>query len=378
MQTEPAARGASALDLEWRAFLTGKTKIAEARELTQPHLPQAATVSAPPPPGPLHISTKTKIVYLDDVIALDETFWNIKVSPYATTDDCVLKKQMKATCTTPADSDALVTTLKAMECATHTALKGAQDEVTLERPYIAKVNIGICKKDLITSRNKPATGAFYNSFMLVLRVDAEGKYNEVNLKVFNTGKVSFPGKLSPALLDRALDVLCSLLTAARGLRTRHLPESIETVLINSNFNCGFYIDRPALADILKYEYGFYVSYDPCSYPGIQCKYFMTSSGKMGNGVCSCTDSCAGKRGAARKGRCKEVSFMVFRTGSVLIVGHVSEEALRELYETLSGILAGCYDRIRVPGDPVDRSSRRVRNKPRRRTIMTRPRSPPPA
>lgn len=378
MMTEPAAGGAHTLDLEWRAFLSGKTHTTVARELTQPQLPQAATVCTPPPPGPLHISTKTKIVYLDGAVALDETFWNIPVSAYATTGDCVLKKQMKATCTSPADSAKFVATLGAMDCASHTAIKGSPDEATAERPYVAKVNVGVCKKDLITSRNRPATLAFYNSFMLVLRVDAEDKYNEVNLKVFNTGKVSFPGMLSPALLERALEVLCSVLTAARARLTRHLPESIDTVLINSNFNCGFYIDRSALADILNYEYGFYVSYDPCSYPGIQSKYFMTPSGEMGNGVCSCKESCAGKRGAARKGRCKEVSFMVFRTGSVLIVGHVSEEALRELYKTLSGIIAKCYDRIRVPGDPLDRSSRRVRRKPRKITIVTTPRSPTPA
>ena len=44
------------------------------------------------------------------------------------------------------------------------------------------------------------------------------------------------------------------------------------VLINSNFNCGFNIKRDVLYKILKYEYNIPTIYDPCMYPGIQCKY----------------------------------------------------------------------------------------------------------
>ena len=41
--------------------------------------------------------------------------------------------------------------------------------------------------------------------------------------------------------------------------------TINTVLVNSNFNCGFYINRDKLADILKTKYNIHVYYDSCSY-----------------------------------------------------------------------------------------------------------------
>ena len=56
-------------------------------------------------------------------------------------------------------------------------------------------------------------------------------------------------------------------------------DDIETVLINSNFSCNYYIDRDILAHRLKYEYNIHVVYDPCSYPGIQCKFYYNEADK---------------------------------------------------------------------------------------------------
>ena len=87
--------------------------------------------------------------------------------------------------------------------------------------------------------------------------------------------------------------------------------TIETVMINSNFNCGFYINRDVLYNILKFKYELNVGYDPCAYPGIQCKYTQKNY---------------------------SLSFMIFRTGSVLIVGKCNEDQLYESYEYIKNIL----------------------------------------
>ena len=55
---------------------------------------------------------------------------------------------------------------------------------------------------------------------------------------------------------------------------------IETVLINSNFTCGYYIDRNKLYHILKFTYGINSAYDPCSYPGIQCEFYYNVNSKI--------------------------------------------------------------------------------------------------
>ena len=69
-----------------------------------------------------------------------------------------------------------------------------------------------------------------------------------------------------------------------------MEDKLETVLINSNFNCNFYIIRNKLHHILKYNYNIHSLFDPCSYPGIQCKFFCNKENKHNNGVCCCKEN----------------------------------------------------------------------------------------
>ena len=54
---------------------------------------------------------------------------------------------------------------------------------------VRKINIGLCEKD-ITSQRCKKKGAFYNCFVLILRLfdEDQQKYKETHVKVFNTGK----------------------------------------------------------------------------------------------------------------------------------------------------------------------------------------------
>ena len=98
-----------------------------------------------------------------------------------------------------------------------------------------------------------------------------------------------------------------------------LPETSETVLINSNFRCGYFIDREKMYNILKYKYNINTTYDACSYPGIQCKYLLENN--------------------------LTISFMIFRTGSVLIVGKCNEKILNVIYTFLKKIFHEEYHNI---------------------------------
>jgi hypothetical protein len=115
--------------------------------------------------------------------------------------------------------------------------------------------------------------------------------------------------------------------------------STETVLINSNFNCGFFINREAFYDILKFKYNIQSIYDPCSYPGIQCKFYYNPDTGLQNG-CQISEE--------NKHLFKDVmvvSFMIFRTGSVLIVGRCDENVLMIIYEYLKIIFINEFKNI---------------------------------
>ena len=105
----------------------------------------------------------------------------------------------------------------------------------------------------------------------------------------------------------------------------------DTVLINSNFNCGFFINRENLFDILKTKYNIQCIYDPCSYPGIQCKFYYDKTKSIQNGVREYENIEKNKSIVV-------ISFMIFRTGSILIVGMCEEDVLDEVYVIIKNML----------------------------------------
>ena len=142
-------------------------------------------------------------------------------------------------------------------------------------------------------------------------------------------------------------------------------------MINSNFNCGYFIDRTKLYNLLKYEYKIHSLYDPCSYPGIQCKFYYNKSNHKNNGICCCSNKCyniSKKDKKLIKDACIEISFMIFRTGSVLIVGHCDVDTLMIVYNYLKNILTKEYLNIYQPGIFEKKIKNKV-NKIRKKTIL---------
>jgi hypothetical protein len=287
----------------------------------------------------IYISTKTKIAYLNTPIDLKQIFWQVPVIPYAKPSNGVIKKQMKFNSTTLEELLFIQDKLK--------------DETYFEEHVIThidnpagrikfkdtrKISIGVSKKDLLSYRCKKKS-AFYNCFVLILRMRVENTFKEFHVKVFNTGKLEIPGVQSETtfefILSQILDTLQPYVTETLGYKDN----SNETVLINSNFNCGFFINRESLYDILKFKYNIQSIYDPCSYPGIQCKFYYNPEVDLQIG---CQISEENKK---LYSNISEVSFMIFRTGSVLIVGRCDENVLMIIYEFLKIILNNEYKNI---------------------------------
>jgi hypothetical protein len=132
---------------------------------------------------------------------------------------------------------------------------------------------------------------------------------------------------------------------------KYKEESCETVLINSNFNCGFFINREVFYDILKVKYNIQAIFDPCSYPGIQCKFYYNPE------VGIQTGSQISEQNKHLYKNIKKVSFMIFRTGSVLIVGKCDESVLTIIYQFLTQVLQDEYKNIsqKNPNKPVSQS-----------------------
>lgn len=311
----------------------------------------------------IYISTKTKIAYLNQAIDLNTLFWKIKILFYHEVAEGIIKKQMKFICNDKTELVDLQGKLIGSSYLDELVLTSIEnpDSERIKFKDVRKVSIGISKKDILSYRCKKKS-AFYNCFVLIMRVLHNDHYHEIHIKVFNTGKLEIPGIKNNDIMVKVLDRLVEMFQPHVPTEIGWSPE-IHTVLINSNFNCGFYINRARLFEVIQFKYKIASVYDPCSYPGIQCKFYynlnLSNDEQTGQSPPELTDNF------------KKVSFMIFRTGSVLIVGKCDESELYAIYEFLKKLLRFEYAYIAENSDPIAVKVERPK-KQRKRLITLKP------
>jgi|UniRef100_A0A6C0CYB7 hypothetical protein len=302
----------------------------------------------------IYISTKTKISYLNNNnINIKDIFWKIPILNYSIPKNGVIKKQIKYSSTSPEEVQYIEEQLKDITCYEEQIIEHIENpEGRIKYKDQRKISIGVCKKDLLSYRSKKKR-AFFNCFVLILRIMDKNEFKEMHVKVFNTGKLEIPGIQTEEMLSKLLNSLIDVLKPFLGDDLSYDSSKTETVLINSNFNCGYYIDRDKLHDILKYKYRINSNFDACSYPGIQSKFYYdkTVTGEQDGQQPKHKDY-------------YEVSFMIFRTGSVLVVGRCDELSLEYIYRFLKNILENEYQSI--ISSSVDNKS--ILNKNRKKKI----------
>lgn len=290
-----------------------------------------------PTPSEIYISTKSKIAYLTEPVDL-RVFWEIPIIPYATPCNGVIKKQIKINSKSQEELDEIQSRLqKELYFDEHVMSHIDNPSGRIKFKDIRKITIGVSKKDIMTYRSKKKQ-AFYNCFVMIIRLKIVEEFKEFHIKVFNTGKLEIPGVQNDSMFELVLKNIISILQPHSPTQLCYNKKS-DTVLINSNFNCGFYIDREALYDILRYKYNIQAIYDPCSYPGIQCKFYYNKDIGVQTGKQITTEN------KVKYSNIVEVSFMIFRTGSVLIVGMCDDDVLLEIYNFLKLLLVAEFENV---------------------------------
>lgn len=335
------------IDDEWQNFISEKYDDDDNELIYDTGIDNDNIVSAdiskglqlePPKATDIYISTRSKIAYLNQAIDLKTLFWGIQVIPYSKPANGVIKKQMKFNSLTQEELDVVQENLKNE---THydqqiiTSINNPSGRIKFKD--IRKVSVGVSKKDIMSYRCKQKS-AFYNCFVMIMRIKIQETFKEFHIKVFNTGKMEIPGVQNDMIFQ---EVLNSILTTMQPFIKDNLSynQKSDTVLINSNFNCGFFINREVLFDLMKYKYNIQCIYDPCSYPGIQCKFYYNKD------LSEQTGSQISEEDKKKYKNIVGVSFMIFRTGSILIVGMCDENVLYTIYEFLKKMLVIEFSKI---------------------------------
>jgi hypothetical protein len=322
----------------------------------------------------LYISTKTKVLFLNQAIDINGIFWKIPVNEYWRPVDGVVKKQMKIVSKSKEEFDEYKAKLENIPYYTENIIKQIDNPAARRIKFKdeRKITIGISKKDIMNCRGK-VKNAFYNCFAIILRFKYEGAFREIHVKVFNTGKLEIPGILNSKLLDIVKGMILGILQPNIDVPVEFVETNTEdNVLINSNFNCGYFINREKLHSILRgNKYRIESAYDPCSYPGVKCKFYynndIESADERQNGQILPEDRAMKMSELGDNKKYTEISFMIFRTGSCLIVGNCTERILKFVFEFIKKMLAAEYQNIHVLTEEPVNKNKKV--KLRKKTIV---------
>jgi uncharacterized FlaG/YvyC family protein len=322
----------------------------------------------------LYISTKTKVLYLNMPIDIQRIFWLIPITEYWKQTECVIKKQMKIVSKTKDEYEEYCKKLENVPYYTENIIKQIDNPSARRIKFKdeRKITIGMSKKDIMNCRGK-IKNAFYNCFAMILRFRYNESFKEIHVKVFNTGKLEIPGILNTELLDIVKRMVLEIVQPHIDVKVCFVEsDREENVFINSNFNCGFYINRERLYNILRGDkYGIESAYEQCSYPGVKCKFYYNhelgdENDDQQNGQILLEDRKMKMSELIDNNKYSEISFMIFRTGSCLILGNCSNRMLMVVFRFIKNILSKEYPNIYVVNEDINMKIKKT--KLRKKTI----------
>lgn len=202
---------------------------------------------------------------------------------------------------------------------------------------------GISTKKKVSEEDKGKRRRyFFNQVTLHIVLD-----KIINMKVFNNGGIQMTGLKSEAQGGLAIHTLISEVsqsaTRDRIFLDMELPSLTMTkmVMINSDFDIGFQVDRETLhREIIKM--GYYSSYEPVIYPGVNIKYYHNTN--QNNGICQCEGPCDGK---GKDGYCKKITVAVFKSGKIIITGGQTMGHIHTAYAFITKFILDRKEHIKI-------------------------------
>lgn len=353
----------------------------------------------------LYISTQTKIFFLNQTnLDVQKIFWNTKIIPYWQNKNGVIKKQIRFISKTREEYAQYEEKRNQEIYYTEKIMKQIDNPNARKIKFkdVRKLTVGISKKDIMNCHGKNKN-AFINCFAMILRVEQNGIFHEIHVKVFNTGRMAIPGIVNESLLENTKELLLSILQPnfdskieliteeespevyrlVKGKKNKETNKKEKShfekvkaksnVLINSNFNCGYYIQQEKLRAILRDKYKLNPTYDPSMYPGVKCKFYYNNelpedlTIQLGRLAEKDIDVTMTELDELTLEKYTKISFMIFRTGNCLIVGNCTKPVLNYVYEFVKNILTEEYENIKANQDtPVTKIKK---HKPRKKNVQ---------
>ena len=187
---------------------------------------------------------------------------------------------------------------------------------------------------------------FYNQVTIHL-FNSLKENKRVNVKVFNNGTIQMTGINSDEIGQTTIKTLIEEFNKLSNEDIFEMDEiqdvgSLETVLINSDFDIHSEINRESLHRSII-QHGYMSSFEPCTYPGVNIKYYHNPL--VNNfGICDCEKPCNGK---GKDNTCKKITIVAFKSGKIIITGGRSKYNIQTAYEFITEFINENSDDILV-------------------------------
>ena len=211
--------------------------------------------------------------------------------------------------------------------------------------YGSLIKKGINPKYKPKKKKKIQPKFFYNQVTIHIQ------YNKrINMKIFNNGRIQMTGINYESQGPEVIDLFINEINKLSEIDKKSIFDSdniiqenlVETVLINSDFDIYSEIDREALHRLII-EKGYYSSYEPCTYPGVNIKYYENPL-LNNNGICNCEIPCNGK---GKNDTCKKITIAAFKSGKIIITGGRTKENIQTAYKFITEFINIYKDQILI-------------------------------
>ena len=189
-------------------------------------------------------------------------------------------------------------------------------------------------KKIKNPRKNKVKKHFYNQITIHIQLE-----KIINLKIFKNGRIQMTGiKKEKEHSEKTVEILLNEINHNKFKSEIMNQENLEclwlkTVLINSDFDMGFKINRETLHRLII-DRGYYSSYESCIYPGVNIKYYYNELLNDG-GICNCETVCKGK---GLNNECKKITIAVFNSGKIMITGGSSSKHIEVGYNFITSFI----------------------------------------
>ena len=176
------------VDDEWNMFMNNDNDTNSTVELVS----KLILNKEPPECDELYISTKTKVLFLNQAIDIENIFWKLPVIDYGNPMNGIVKKQMKIVSNTEEAYNEYTEKIKDIKYYTENIIKQINNPTARRIKYKdeRKITVGLSKKDIMNCRGK-VKNAFYNCFAMIIRFKFENVFKSRELSEYSTPRLPF-------------------------------------------------------------------------------------------------------------------------------------------------------------------------------------------